>query len=100
MFNKSFVPIFKQNVLVPKFRITKCKSYAFGTSRGDNHENRWHNYHTCLNSPNKCFKIYAPPFLSDKMQSMLMKKLSEVKVIITDETSKASNDLLLHIHLH
>ena len=33
------------------------------------------------------------------MRSMLRNRLSEVKVLIIDEVSMVSNDLLLHIHL-
>ena len=42
-------------------------------------------------------KIFAP--LSDKMRSRLRNKLSDLKVIITDEISIVSNDLLFHVHL-
>ena len=33
------------------------------------------------------------------MRPMLRNRLSEVKVLITDEASMVSNDLLLHIHI-
>ena len=54
--------------------------------------------HTGLNIPVGCFGKHLPP-LSDKMRSMLRNRLSEVKVLIIDEVSMVSNDLLLHIHL-
>ena len=54
--------------------------------------------HTDLNIPVGCFGKHLPP-LSDKMRFMLRNRLSEVKVLITDEVSMVSNDLLLHIHL-
>ena len=54
--------------------------------------------HTGLNIPVGCFGKHLPP-LSDKMRSMLRNRLSEIKVLIIDEVSMVSNDLLLHIHL-
>ena len=54
--------------------------------------------HTDLNIPVVCFGKHLPP-LSDKMRFMLKNRFSEVKVLITDEVSMVSNDLLLHIHL-
>ena len=39
------------------------------------------------------------PRLSDKMKSNLRNKLPQVKVLILDEISMVSNDLLLHVHL-
>ena len=54
--------------------------------------------HTGLNIPVGCFRKHVPP-LSDKMRTMLRNRLSEVKVLIIDEASMVSNDLLLHIHL-
>ena len=54
--------------------------------------------HTGLNVPVGCFGKHLPP-LSDKMRSMLRYRLFEVKIIIIDEVSIVSNDLLLHIHL-
>ena len=54
--------------------------------------------HTGLNIPVGSSGKHLP-LLSDKMRSMLRNKLSEVKVLIFDEVSMVSNDLLLHIHL-
>ena len=54
--------------------------------------------HTGLNIPVWCFEKHLPP-LSDKMRSMLRNRLSEVKVLIIDEVSMVSNELLLHIDL-
>ena len=54
--------------------------------------------HTGLNIPFRCFGKHLPP-LNDKMRSMLRNRLSEVKVIIIDDVSMISNELLLHIHL-
>ena len=39
------------------------------------------------------------PPLSDKMKSSLRNKLSNLEVMISDEITMVSNDLLFHIHL-
>ena len=39
------------------------------------------------------------PGLIDKMKSSLRNKYSELKVLVIDETSMVSNDLLFNIHL-
>ena len=54
--------------------------------------------HSDLNIPAWFFGKLLPS-LSDKMRSMLKNKLPEVKVVIIDEISVVSNDLLLHVHL-
>ena len=54
--------------------------------------------HSSLDIPVGCFGKRLP-LSSDKMISMLMNKLSEVKAIVIDETSMVSDDLLLHITL-
>ena len=54
--------------------------------------------HIGLNIPVGCFGNHLPS-LSDKMRSMLRNRLSEVKVLIIDEVSVVSNNLLLHSHL-
>ena len=54
--------------------------------------------HTALNIPINQFEKKLSP-LSDKMRSSLRKKLTDLKVIITDEISMVSNDLLFHVHL-
>ena len=54
--------------------------------------------HSGFNIPVGCFGKPLPS-LSDKTRSMLRNELSEVKVILIDEISIFSSDLLLHIHL-
>ena len=54
--------------------------------------------HSDLNIPAWFFGKRLPS-LSDKMRSILKNKLPEVKVVIIDEISVVSNDLLLHVHL-
>ena len=55
--------------------------------------------HTALNIPINQFGKKLSP-LSDKKRSSLRCKLSDLKVIIIDEMSMVSNDLLFHVHLH
>lgn len=52
---------------------------------------------TVLNIPLNQFGQKIPP-LSNKMRSSLRKKFSDLKVIIIDEISVASNDLLFYVH--
>ena len=54
--------------------------------------------HTTLNIPTGSFGKNLPP-LGDKMKSSLRNKLSDLKVIIVDEISVVSNDLLFYVHL-
>ena len=54
--------------------------------------------HTALNIPVGSFGKNLPP-LSDKMKSSLRNKLADLKVIIIDEISMVSNDLLFYVHL-
>ena len=54
--------------------------------------------HTALNIPIGSFGKNLPP-LGDKMKSSLRNKLSDLKVIIVDEISMVSNDLLFYVHL-
>ena len=54
--------------------------------------------HTALNIPINQFGKKQPP-LSEKMRSSLRNKLSDLKVIITEEISVVYNDLLVHVHL-
>ena len=54
--------------------------------------------HTALNIPVGNFKKNLPP-LSHEMISSLRNRLSELEVIIIDEISMVSNDLLFHVHL-
>ena len=53
---------------------------------------------TVLKIPINQFEKNIPP-LSDEMKSSLRNKLSDLKVIIIDEISMVSNDLLFHVHL-
>ena len=54
--------------------------------------------HTALNIPIGSFGKNVPP-MGDKMKSSLRNKLSDLKVIIVDEISMVSNDLLFYVHL-
>ena len=54
--------------------------------------------HTALHIPVGSFGKNLPP-LSDKMKSSLINKLADLKVIIIDEISMVSNDLLFYVHL-
>ena len=54
--------------------------------------------HNALNIPINQFGKKLSP-LSNKMRSRLRSKLSDLKVIIIDEISMVSNDLLFHAHL-
>ena len=54
--------------------------------------------HTALNIPVGSFGKNLSP-LSDKMKSSLRNKLADLKVIIIDEISMVSNDLLFYVHL-
>ena len=54
--------------------------------------------HTALNIPVGSFSKNLPP-LSDQMKSSLRNKLADLKVIIIDEISMVSNDLLFYVHL-
>ena len=54
--------------------------------------------HTALNIPMGSFGKNVPP-MGDKMKSSLRNKLSDLKVIIVDEMSMVSNDLLFYVHL-
>ena len=54
--------------------------------------------HTALNIPINQFGK-KQPLLSEKMRSSLRNKLSDLKVIITEEISVVYDDLLVHVHL-
>ena len=54
--------------------------------------------HTAFNIPVGHFGSNLPP-LSDKIKSSLRNRLSELKIIIIDEISMVSSNLLLYVHL-
>ena len=54
--------------------------------------------HTAFNIPVGHFGSNLPP-LSDKLKSSLRNRLSELKMIIIDEISMVSSNLLLYVHL-
>ena len=54
--------------------------------------------HIVVNIPVHHFRKNVPS-LSDKMKSTLRNRLSDLKVVIIDEISMVSNNLLYYIHL-
>ena len=98
IFNENTVPVSLQNFFVQKLRFRKDNVLVLAQASVATINIKATTIHSSLNIPAGCFGKHLP-LLSDKMISMLMNKLSEVKVIVIDETSMVSDDLLLHINL-